>query len=773
MDGSGGSLGLPVGDAPSADLLRALFDEATDAILLTDPAGRIVTANPSATALTGRAAAALAGGALRDLLAPPEPGTAPPPAEESCRAGRTEARVLRREDGELVDVEVWCRALPGGLQLWHLRDATELRRREVDAWIRGEAIESSSQAIALASVQGRVSYVNRAFLRLWGLESKAEAVGRATSSFWAFPERAQAAFHAALERGGGDGELVGVRRNGERFPAEFSTSLVCDVTGRPVAAMVSFVDTTARLRTLEALRESEERLRQAVRVADIGVFDNDLRLGVLHWSARQREIFDIDRDERVTMAKMLERVHPEDRAAVRETILASEAPGSDGRYDVDCRVIRRDGAVRFVSVRARTFFEGEGEARHPVRRLGASRDVTESTLASTERERLRAQLEHAQRLESVGRLAGGVAHDFNNMLAVILGNAELIRSRPGIDPAVLTDLADIERSARQARDVTRQLLAFSRRQVVAPQALDLNEVLERSRRTLARLIGEDVEMAFDPAPGLWRVSLDPLQLDQILMNLAVNARDAMPGGGRLTIATANVQLDEATRRQHAGLRPGDHVLLTVSDSGAGMDQETLRHVFEPFFTTKGPGQGTGLGLATVHGIVTQSGGAIHVDSEPGHGSTFEVYLPRLRAAGGEVPRAEEAVSVHGGGNILLVEDNEMVRRVTAAMLRALGLTVLTCSGSSEALEVAGRQEQHIDLVLTDVVMPGMGGKGLRDQLRLLRPGLPVLLMSGYAPDVFVRQGVLDEGEVLLQKPFSLNDLARAVRDGLRAPALDR
>jgi PAS domain S-box-containing protein len=527
-------------------------------------------------------------------------------------------------------------------------------------------------------------------------------------------------------------------------------------------------DATARTRPAEALRESEERLGQAVRVAELGIFDNDLRHRLVHWSARMREIFDMGPGEVVTMAKMLERVHPEDRAVVQAAIARAEEPASDGRYDVDCRLLHRDGAVRFVSVRALTFFEGEGVARRAVRRVGACRDVTEATLASAERERLRTQLEHAQRLDSVGRLAGGVAHDFNNMLAVILGTAEVMRARPDLAPDLDADLAEIERAAQHARDVTRQLLAFSRKQVVSPRVLDLNEVVERARKTLSRLIGEDVAFSLHLSPGLWRVSLDALQVDQVLMNLAVNARDAMLGGGRLTLETANVQLDEAYCRQHPGFRPGDHVLLSVSDSGVGMDRETARHVFEPFFTTKGPGKGTGLGLATVYGIVTQAGGSIHVYSEPGHGSTFKIYFPRHRGAGDEAREVEQLPAVPGGGTVLLVEDDGMVRRMVGSMLSSLGLTVLPAGGPAEALAIVGRGGRDVDLVLTDVVMPEMNGKALRDRLHGLRPGLPVLFMSGYTPNVIVHHGVLDEGVRLLQKPFTLTELAAALRDAMRA-----
>jgi len=770
MGTSAGAGGRPMAEmVEPADLLRALFDEAPDGVLLTDASGTVLAANERAAAITGRPIVGLIGATLLDLLSPAQPGVAPPRLDELCRAAPEVAEcVLHCGGGRDVDAEVTCRNLPGGRRLWFVRDVSARRRREADAWIRGEAVESSINGIALAGLDGRIFHVNRAFLRMWGLASQEEAIGRLVESFWADPERARAILAIALGGDGTVGDLVGLRRDGERFFAEISSSLVRDVAGRPVALMASFLDTSARMRAAEALRVSEERLGQAMRVAEFGIFDNDLRARVVHWSPRMREIFDMSPDEEVSMAKMLARVHPDDRAAVEEAIARAETPQGDGRYDVDCRLVRRDGAVRFVSVRARTYFEGEGPGRRAVRRLGACRDVTEAAVATAERERLRTQLEHAQRLESVGRLAGGVAHDFNNMLAVILGNAELMRARPGLAPELDADLSEIERAAQHARDVTRQLLAFSRKQEVSPRSLDLNEELERTRKTLSRLIGEDVQVSLHLAPDLWRVSLDSVQVDQVLMNLAVNARDAMPGGGRLTIETANVQLDQVSGRRHPEVGPGDHVLLAVSDTGVGMDRETVRRVFEPFFTTKGPGKGTGLGLATVYGIVAQAGGTILVDSEPGRGSTFRIYFPRYLGPGPAAQDTGPAPAVPGGGTVLLVEDDDMVRRMAASMLASLGLAVVPAGTPGEALSIVERGDRDIALVLTDVVMPEMNGPALRDRLRRLRPDLPVIFMSGYTADAGVHRSSLDEGLHHLQKPFTLDELASAVSGALGA-----
>ncbi|HUL59142.1 MAG TPA: ATP-binding protein [Anaeromyxobacteraceae bacterium] len=505
-----------------------------------------------------------------------------------------------------------------------------------------------------------------------------------------------------------------------------------------------------------------------MRVAHIGIFDHDQRTDTIYWSPKQREIYGIDAEELVTLQLFLDHVYPADRERIDEAVRAAHTPGGDGLFDVEHRITRRDGAVRWLKTRSQTFFEGEGEGRRPVRTVGAVIDITDTRRAEEERERLRTLLAQAQKLESVGLLAGGVAHEFNNMLAVILGNAEMLQSPLAGDPAASADLSEIVRAAGQARDVTRQLLAFSRKQIVSPQPLSPNLLLARIRSTLARLIGEDVDLRFLPGPEVWSVEMDHSQFEQVLVNLAVNARDAMPRGGTLTVETANVQLDEEYCRRNPGFRPGDYVLVAVSDTGVGMDPETLERVFEPFFTTKPLGKGTGLGLATVHGIVTQCGGTVHVYSEPGIGSTFKIHLPRLRAEQEVTAARDAAPAVVGSGTVLLVEDEPMVRRMTAAMLASLGLSVLAAESPGDALEQAARKDTRIDLLLTDVVMPGMSGKELRDRILALRPDLPVLFMSGYTPDVISHHGVLEAGVHLLQKPFSIGHLTRAIGEARKA-----
>jgi len=390
--------------------------------------------------------------------------------------------------------------------------------------------------------------------------------------------------------------------------------------------------------------------------------------------------------------------------------------------------------------------------------LGVATDITH-------RKQLEDQLRQSQKMEAVGRLAGGVAHDFNNLLTAILGHADLLLEA-GHDGSH-ADLAEIKRAAQRAAGLTRQLLAFSRKQILQPRVLDLNTVVAGVGTLLRRLIGEDIELRIVPAQGLGSVEADPGQLEQVILNLAVNARDAMPRGGKLTIETANVDLDAVYAREHVGVEPGSYVMLAVSDTGVGMDEDVKAHLFEPFFTTKGQAQGTGLGLATVYGVVKQSGGFIWVYSEPGRGTAFKIYFPRKAAPPQELePVPTRESSLAGSGTILLVEDEEAVRRLASRVLEARGYTVLSAANGLQALDIVQRHPGAIDLVITDVVMPHMSGRELAEMVRPRRPAAKVLYVSGYTDEAIVRHGVLDAGVLFLQKPFTPDSLARKVKEVL-------
>ena len=394
-------------------------------------------------------------------------------------------------------------------------------------------------------------------------------------------------------------------------------------------------------------------------------------------------------------------------------------------------------------------------------------DITQRKRAEDEKEKLQSQLFQAQKMEAVGRLAGGVAHDFNNMLEVILGYAELARDRSGQDEQLRADLDEIHKAAKRSADLTRQLLAFARRQAADPRVLDINETVQGMLNMLRRLIGENIELVWLPGEQLGPVFIDPSQLDQLLANLCVNARDAIAGAGRLSIETSGATFDEDYCTRHAGSVPGEYILLSVSDDGCGMDRETQAKIFEPLFTTKELGKGTGLGLATVHGIVKQNNGFIQVYSEPGQGTTFRIYLPRHLDKAESRPEQETAPSpMPSGETVLLVEDEPAILRITTQMLHMMGYSVLAADNPVEALRLAREHQGQVDLLMTDVVMPEMNGRDLATALVSMCPDIKRLFMSGYTADVIAHHGVLDEGVQFIQKPFTMKELAVKIRNVL-------
>jgi PAS domain S-box-containing protein len=398
---------------------------------------------------------------------------------------------------------------------------------------------------------------------------------------------------------------------------------------------------------------------------------------------------------------------------------------------------------------------------------GGIEGVIGVALDVTERDRLADQLRQSQKMQAVGELAGGLAHDFNNLLMVVKGHAQLLLDRVPDPSPMRQSVLQVEKAADRAASLTRQLLAFSRKQVLQPRVLDMNEVVAGMIRMFSRVIGENIEMAFLPGANIGRVKADPGQIEQVLLNLVVNARDAMPDGGRLTIETSNVELDRSYSARHANAEPGPYVMLTVTDTGCGMDAETQSHIFEPFFTTKGPGKGTGLGLATVYGVVKQSGGYIWVYSEVGHGTTFKIYLPRVMAEVDRLaPETDTRDLARGNETILFVEDEQSVRELVRDYLRDRGYTILEAPHGTEALKVASAHEGTIHMLITDVVMPHLSGPELAAQISALRPGLKVLFVSGYTDDTVFRHGVLEGGVAYLQKPFNLKALARKIREVL-------
>jgi len=396
-----------------------------------------------------------------------------------------------------------------------------------------------------------------------------------------------------------------------------------------------------------------------------------------------------------------------------------------------------------------------------------SLDITETKRAQEALARTEEQLHHAQKMEAVGRLAGGVAHDFNNALSVILSCSDMLMSDLSREEPMFLEIEEIRKAGRRAADLTRQLLAFSRQQARLPRVVQLDQILANMAKLLGRLLGSDIELTVLYGERVGRVRVDPGQIEQVVMNLAVNARDAMPNGGKLTLQTKNVELDAEYAQQHLGVRPGPHIMLAVTDTGVGMDKETQARVFEPFFTTKDIDKGTGLGLSTVFGIVHQSGGHLWLYSELGRGSTFKIYFPRTDASIDALSSEPPAISLDTSDEtILLVEDDEHVRAVARTILQKSGYTVLDVATPGEALLASEQHDAEIDLLLTDVVLPRMDGPALAERIRLARPGIKLLFMSGYTDEAIVQHGLLDSGAPFLQKPLTPESLGRAVRGAL-------
>ncbi|MBV5318609.1 MAG: PAS domain S-box protein [Desulfobulbaceae bacterium] len=514
-------------------------------------------------------------------------------------------------------------------------------------------------------------------------------------------------------------------------------------------------DITARKQADEALRESEARFKALHNASFGGICIHDQGI-ILDCNQGLAEISGYSSEELIGMNGLL-LIAEKTRDMVMKHILA----GHEKPYEAVG--VRKNNEEYPLRLEARNIpYKGKNV------RTVEFRDITALKDDEAEREKLQGQLVQAQKMESVGRLAGGIAHDFNNMLGVILGRTEM--AQEDLDPSqtLYTDLEDIRKAAIRSANLTRQLLAFARKQTIAPQILDFNDAVASMLKMVQRLLGEDIDLVWLPKANLWPVKIDPSQLDQILANLCVNARDAIPDVGKITIETENTTFDQAYCASHQGFIPGDFVQLALSDNGCGMDKDSLPHIFEPFFTTKETGKGTGLGLATVYGIVKQNNGFINVYSEPGQGTTFKIYLPRHSAEAALASESDPApLEKRGDETILLVEDESGILAMTTIMLERLGYTVLPANSPGEALRLAESFAGAISLLLTDVVMPGMNGRDLAKQIMGLHPDIKTLFMSGYTANVIAHHGVLDKGVQFIEKPFAKKDLAAKIRNVLR------
>ncbi len=690
-----------------------------------------------------------------------------------------------RKDGRVIHTTISVRCLrrtDGSVDYFMalLQDITERKHAEQQLRLQATALQSAANAIVITDNQGTISWVNPAFTRLTGYSSR-EVSGRNVSILKSGshgPAFYKNLWDTILARQVWQGEMINRRKDGSQYDEEQTITPVLDETGEIINFIANKQAITERKRAEEERTQLTDQIENQRQRLDNIVASVP---GVVWeaWgepdAANQRINFVSDYVETMlgysveewlsTPNFWLSIVHPDDREQTAQAAAADFASRtSDGTLEF--RWVAKDGRILWVQSHTATIIDDEGQ---PVGSRGVTIDITERKRVEEALQASEDQLRQSQKLEAVGHLAGGVAHDFNNLLTVITGYSDLTLLRLDKDEPNRANVEEIKKAGQRAASLTRQLLAFSRKQVLQPRILKLNSIVSDVEKMLRRLIGEDIDLLTLLEPSLGQINADPGQIEQVILNLAVNARDAMPQGGKLTIETSNVDLDNEYARKHAAIRPGKYVMLALSDTGTGMDAETQARMFEPFFTTKVQGKGTGLGLSTVYGIVKQSEGNIWVYSELGKGTTFKVYLPRVDdLARIETAPESGAAAPQGRETVLLTEDEEPVRRLTRRILELNGYQVLEAANGDEALSIYKEHTGQIDLIVTDVVMPKMSGLELAQSVKILRPNIKVLYLSGYTDDAIVRHGILDQKMAFLQKPFTPDALLRKVREVLDA-----
>jgi PAS domain S-box-containing protein len=616
--------------------------------------------------------------------------------------------------------------------------------------------ENVADMIAVVDMQGHRLYNSPSYHKVLGYT---EEELKSSSSFdQIHPDDRDRVREAAAEaRRTGVGKPLEYRmrhKDGTWRVLESTASVIRSPSGEPEGLVIVNRDITERKKAAESLRQTESGFRSMIEDAPYGIYRADIDGKLLRANPALQKILGYDNLDELLNATLPTDIfrNPNDFNGLKELL-----ESANEFKDVELELKRRDGAPITVRCTGRKV----KEEHHGVPCFDVfAEDVTERRV-------LERQLRMAGKMEAVGRLSGGIAHDFNNLLGVIIGYSQVLKRKLGSGTDLLECAEEIEKAGQRAASLTRQLLAFSRQQILTPSILKLNDLVLDMTKMLPRLLGEDITIITSLGPELGMVKADQGQIEQVIMNLAVNARDAMPEGGKLRIETANVEFDQAYAWRHAGAKLGSYVMLAVIDSGVGIEAETLAHIFEPFFTTKEVGKGTGLGLATVYGVVKQSGGYIWVDSEPGKGASFQIYLPRIAEPTPTAAVAAPAIeTIAGSETILLVEDSEPLRRLTQSFLETHGFRVLVAQDGEEALRVEAKHSAKIDLLLTDVVMPGMNGKVLAQKLLPKQPGMQVLYISGYTDSFVARHGVLEAGTVLLHKPYTEEALVRKVREVL-------
>jgi two-component system cell cycle sensor histidine kinase/response regulator CckA len=782
--------------------LEQLFDSAPEGIVILDTQSRVQHANPEFTRMFGWEADEVRGRKLYELVVPEDRRREVDWVLESVSKGHKVSLEgkRRRKDGTLLDVSIQSMPVSvdgGQIAIYAIyRDISERKQSEALQSALYRIAEKTSSAEDLQEFYSSIHAIVAELMYARNFYIALHDPGTLTISFPYFvdeeesppgqgplgrglteyvlqtgePLLASPELFENLVRQGkvesvgapsvdwlGVPLKTGARTFGVLVVQSYSQRVRFGAKEKDILTFVSQQVASAiqHKRHQEELRQSEARYRSLVQSAVYGMYRSSLEgrfldvnpaLITMLGYASAEEVLALDPECDLY-------VDGSDRAR-----LVREYERS-GRIDnVEVRWKRKDGKAITVRLSGRAVRLDQTEALEII-----AEDVSERRV-------LEEQFRQAQKMEAVGRLAGGVAHDFNNLLMVISGYTEVLLNQLGPGDPRRKKAEAIQRATDRASTLTRQLLAFGRKQMLELKVIDLNAVVSDITKLLRPLIGEDIELLLRPASDLGKTKADPGQIEQVIMNLAVNARDAMPDGGTLIIETSNADLDDAYRRAHASLQPGAYVMLAVSDTGCGMDQETQSRIFEPFFTTKDKGKGTGLGLSTVYGIVKQSGGYVFAYSEPGRGTSFKVYLPRVNEDAPQEAATESSRKTRHQGceTVLLVEDEESVRELIREALEARGYNVCSARNGNEALAIATRQELQIDLMITDVVMPGMGGRELATRIATIRPRTRILYLSGYTEDAIVHHGVLELGTAFLQKPFTLDALASKVREVLEA-----
>jgi len=653
----------------------------------------------------------------------------------------------------LLAVSLVCYAVRIGLSQYRQQKGAETVIRQT------VAMDTSLHGIAMLNDKGHVIYANAAFAEMLGFPGSDPLVGKTwrTVFAWQDIDHLQPQVRLSLQRNRKWSGPLSLRRpDGSSLPVEMTVTKLVDG-----GTLCACRDLSQKEQSERARAEAEAKYQMLVEQMNAITYMAEIGIdGQWYYVSPQVEqILGYTQSEWLSMSRnWAQLIHPDD---VPTVVAAEEASAKGEPFQAEFRIRRKDGREVWLND---TGVVVQGSEAHPVME-GIMVDITERKLLET-------QLQQSRKMEAVGRLAGGIAHDFNNLLTIITGYTDLALSRAGVALELRTDIERVESAAGRAAALVRQLLAFSRKQVLQPKTLDLNAIVVNLDSLLTRLIDDNIEMVTRVQDDLGKVKADPAQIEQVIMNLVVNARDAMPNGGRLVLETTNLDLDTAYANEHISVKPGRYVMLAVSDTGIGMDEQTLAHIFEPFYTTKESGRGTGLGLSTVYGIVKQSGGYIWVYSEPGKGSTFKVYLPRVAEQVDEsTPPPAQLEDQRGTETILLVEDEEAVRDLIVTILSKRGYEVIVARHPAHAEEIAAEFPREIHLLLTDVVMPGTSGRELAARIGARRRGIRVLYMSGYTENIITSGGMLEKGLAFLQKPFSPALLSQKVREVLsRTPA---